>query len=131
MRRSPPGSTRSGPQPAAPREHGPLMKSLTISATAKSPGKRGVRHSNQSASHVGRLASSPLTPPIWNETELTDAILTVCDEIPDTRMVACWRALEHCRRSTPHGTPESLLAAVRDTLRRDLASHGSALSTAA
>ena len=59
-------------------------------------------------------------PTTWNETELTDAIVTVCDENPSAPMVACWRVLDHCRRSTPHGSPESLRAAMRVKLRSDL-----------
>ncbi len=73
----------------------------------------------------------PLKPSVWNETELNDAILTLCDEIPAARMAACWRAREHCRQSTPRGTLESLLSEMRVTLRRDVASHGSPLAVAA
>lgn len=69
--------------------------------------------------HRGVMES--VKPSEWNETELTNAILTLCDEFPIPRMVACWRAVEHCRQWTPRGTPESLLVAMRETLRRDLA----------
>jgi hypothetical protein len=73
----------------------------------------------------------PVSPSAWNETELDDAILTLCDEIPAARMVACWRALEHCRQWTPRGTPASLLAAMRVTLRHDMALHEGTFAAAA
>lgn len=60
----------------------------------------------------------------WTETELDESILTLCDEFPDARLVAFARAVEHCRRTIPRGTPDSLVAAMRDTLRGDAESQG-------
>jgi hypothetical protein len=72
----------------------------------------------------------PVARSEWNDAELNTAILTLCDEIPGARMVSCWRALDHCRRSTPRGTPESLLAEMRETLRRDIETQQSVLAGA-
>jgi hypothetical protein len=69
--------------------------------------------------------------PEWTDTELDESILILCDEFPDARMSACSRALEHCRRSTPHGTRGSLLAAMRDTLRLDMESQQDGFRAAA
>jgi hypothetical protein len=63
----------------------------------------------------------PGLPSAWNDAELNEAILTLCDEIPDARMLACWRALQHCR-TIPRGTAESLLVAMRESLRRQIGS---------
>jgi hypothetical protein len=62
----------------------------------------------------------------WTDAELDESILKLCNEFPDARMIACSRALEHCRRTTPRGTPESLLTAMRDTLRLDVESRRAA-----
>ena len=67
----------------------------------------------------------------WTEVELDDSILTLCVEFPDAKMAACSRALEHCRRSTPPGTADSLLSAMRDTLRRDADAGAVAFASAA
>jgi hypothetical protein len=55
----------------------------------------------------------------WSATELDDAILALCDDVPRPRMVACWHALEHCRRNTSRGTATSLLTEMRLALRMD------------
>jgi hypothetical protein len=68
----------------------------------------------ESAVDAGRLPE-----PGWTDAELDSAILVLCNEIPPVRMVACWRALEHCRRYTPRGTTASLLADMRLALRVD------------
>ena len=78
-----------------------------------------------------RLEAEMGNPTVWNETELTDAIETVCDEMPSAPMVACWRVLDHCRRSTPHGSPESLRTAMRVKLRSDLAPSARVVGAAA
>jgi hypothetical protein len=53
---------------------------------------------------------------VWTDKELDESILKLCDEFPDARMAACSRALEHCRRTVPFGTSESLLTAMRGSL---------------
>lgn len=54
----------------------------------------------------------------WTTPELDEAILELLDgEFPNTRMLACARALEYCRRTTPRGTTDSLLVAMRSSLR--------------
>ena len=58
--------------------------------------------------------------PAWTDEELDDSILRLCSEFPDARMAALSRALEQCRRTVPHGTRESLLAAMRGVLRDDV-----------
>jgi hypothetical protein len=60
-----------------------------------------------------------LSSPVWTEAELDESILTLCDEFPDARMATCSRAVEHCRQSTPRGTPEMLLTAMRGALQRE------------
>lgn len=85
-------------------------------------------------SHVVQGSAACLdtvSTPAWSETELTDAIVTVCDESHFAPMLACWRALEHCRRFTPRGTPESLRSAMRTKLRDSMASPAGALRAAA
>jgi hypothetical protein len=59
----------------------------------------------------------------WTDTELDDSILKLCDEFPYSRMAACSRALEHCRRNTPRGTRESLLTAMREKLVLETGAH--------
>jgi hypothetical protein len=54
--------------------------------------------------------------PGWTDAELDESILKLCDEFPDSPMVACSRAIEYCRRMTPRGTPEQLLTAMRGAL---------------
>lgn len=61
------------------------------------------------------------TPLVWTDAELDESILKLCDEFPDSRMVACARAMEHCRRSTPRGTPAELLTAMRGVLQLETA----------
>lgn len=56
----------------------------------------------------------------WTNAELDESILKLCDEFPAAQMAECSRALEHCRRFTPHGPPESLLPAMREILRQDM-----------
>jgi hypothetical protein len=58
----------------------------------------------------------------WTDTELDDAIVKLCEEFPDARMSDLSRTLEHCRRTTPRGSPESLLAAMRAALRQGVPS---------
>lgn len=60
----------------------------------------------------------PFLKSTWTDTELEESILKLCEEFPDARMADCSRALEYCRRAIPHGTPESLLIAMREKLRR-------------
>jgi hypothetical protein len=55
----------------------------------------------------------------WSDEELDACILTLCAEFPDARMTACSRALEHCRSTTPYGTIDSLVSAMRHQLRGD------------
>src|SRR6476646_2688331 len=55
----------------------------------------------------------------WTDAELDDSILRLALEFPDERLAVYSRTLEHCRRTTPYGTRESLLTAMRDTLRLD------------
>ena len=55
----------------------------------------------------------------WTDVELDESILKLCDEFPDARMAAFSRALEHCRHTTPRAGPDSLLNAMRDSLRMD------------
>lgn len=62
-----------------------------------------------------------LSSPVWTEVELDESILTLCDEFPEVRMAECSRAVEHCRRSTPRGTPEMLLTAMRGALQHEQA----------
>jgi hypothetical protein len=62
----------------------------------------------------------------WTDTELDESILILCDEFPRAGMAACSRALEYCRRSIPRGTFQSLLAAMRATLRLDMESRRAA-----
>jgi hypothetical protein len=78
-----------------------------------------------------RLEAGPLNPSAWNEAELTDAIVSVCDEMPSAPMLACWRTLEHCRQSIPRGSPESLRAAMREKLRGVMGSPANVLVSAA
>lgn len=59
---------------------------------------------------------------VWTDAELDESILKLCDEFPTARMADCSRALEHCRRLTPHGEPESLLTAMRASLRQRMES---------
>lgn len=59
--------------------------------------------------------------PAWSDAELDESILILCDEFPDARMAACSRAVEHCRRTTPRGTPDTLLTAMRTALQRERA----------
>jgi hypothetical protein len=59
----------------------------------------------------------------WTDLELNTAILALCDEIPPARMAACSRALEHCRRHTPRGTPAFLLSEMRHALQLDMDSN--------
>ena len=61
------------------------------------------------------------SPPDWTEAELDKCVLKLCDEFPDSRMVACARAVEYCRRMTPRGTPETLLTAMRGVLQQEAA----------
>jgi hypothetical protein len=75
--------------------------------------------------------AAPVAWSAWTERELDESILRLCDEFPDVRMAACSRALEHCRRSTPRGTRESLLTAMRDTLRLEMQSPRDVHCTAA
>lgn len=56
----------------------------------------------------------------WTNAELEQSILTLCDEIPDATMAVYSRALEYCRRVTPHGTAASLLVAMRHELRQEV-----------
>jgi len=58
----------------------------------------------------------------WTDAELDDSILRLALEFPDERLAVYSRTLEHCRRTTPYGTRESLLTAMRDALRLDAAS---------
>jgi hypothetical protein len=62
-----------------------------------------------------------LPSPTWTDAELDECILKLCDEFPDSRMAACSRALEFCRRATPHGPPEALLMAMRSVLQEEAA----------
>lgn len=62
-----------------------------------------------------------LSSPVWTEAELDESILTLCDEFPEARMAACALAVEHCRRSTPRGTPEMLRTAMRGALQHERA----------
>ena len=55
----------------------------------------------------------------WTPAELDTAILALCDELPQPRMVACWRALEHCRLHTRRGTAAYLVAEMRHVLRTE------------
>jgi hypothetical protein len=104
------------------------MKPLLFSAMANRPTEAASGASE--TSQATWVEAGRGSPSAWNETELTEAILTVCDETPAARMVACWRTLEHCRRWTPHGTPESLVAAMRETLHRDIGSSETAHAVA-
>ncbi|HVS52373.1 MAG TPA: hypothetical protein VHD62_08460 [Opitutaceae bacterium] len=86
------------------------------------------------AAMEARVASGeapPVATSSWTEAELDESILTLCDELPSARMAACSRAVEHCRRWTPRGTPESLLGAMREVLRRDMESQRNLLRPAA
>lgn len=67
----------------------------------------------------------------WTDTELDESILKLCDEFPNARMIDCSRALEHCWRVIPHETSASLLAAMRDALRRNLESQRPVYAAAA
>lgn len=60
-----------------------------------------------------------LSSAIWTDSELDESILTLCDEFPAARMAACARAVEYCRRRTPHGSPEMLLVAMRGALQHE------------
>ena len=55
--------------------------------------------------------------PAWTDLELDESILQLCDEFPDLTMAACARALEYCRQTTPRGSPETLLTAMREALQ--------------
>jgi hypothetical protein len=70
--------------------------------------------------------SAPNQDSAWTDGELDEAILGLCDEFPRAGMAACSRALEHCRKSTPRGTSQSLVAAMRGHLRRDVESRRAA-----
>lgn len=72
-----------------------------------------------------------LQPSAWTDAELNESILKLCDEFPMARMADCSRALEHCRRLTPPGTRESLLIAMRETLRRGIETSRGVYATAA
>lgn len=69
--------------------------------------------------------------PVWTAEELDESILTLCDEFPEARMTACSRAVEFCRQSTPRGTSEMLLAAMRGALQREQALSSPRYRTAA
>jgi hypothetical protein len=107
------------------------MESLIISDSANCAIDDATEYSADEASHAARPGGGPLNASAWNEAELTDAILVVCDEIPYAPMAACWRALEHSRHSTPRGTQQSLIAAMGATLRHDMRTHGTGFAAAA
>jgi hypothetical protein len=86
-----------------------LMKTYMISSGS-------IRPAGEETSAVMPLDPGPVSPSAWSDAELTEAIVTVCDESQFAPMLACWRALDHCRRLTPRGTTESLRAAMRARL---------------
>lgn len=59
--------------------------------------------------------------PAWTDAELDECVLKLCDEFPDSRMIACSRAVEYCRRKTPRGSAETLLSAMRGVLQQEAA----------
>jgi hypothetical protein len=99
------------------QEHGRVERVFRRSAIR--PDGAAARHYSLGPPHSG-----------WTDTELTDAALLLCDELPATRMLACWRAVEYCRRTTPRGTPESLLDGMRTALREKLEINRSYLAAA-
>jgi hypothetical protein len=94
-----------------------------MSAELQSTEERNAR----SSAHRDQLPADAVlvqdAAPDWTDAELDTAILVLCDENPPVRMVTCWRALEHCRRHTPRGTPASLLVEMRHVLRLDMQTH--------
>jgi hypothetical protein len=111
----------------------PLAAMAADSSVPRSP-FREMLHDRMLASVPVSAAGDDSAPQLefaWTDTELDDSIVTVCDEFPDALMAACSRALEHCRQSTPRGTPASLLTAMRDRLRLDVESGRRVLPAAA
>lgn len=70
-------------------------------------------------------------PQAWTDAELDESILKLCEEFPDARMIACARAIEYCRRTTPRGTPQTLHSAMRGELQREAAIQAAGYASAA
>jgi hypothetical protein len=83
----------------------------------------GVANMDTSTAAISAAARLHAIAPDWTDAELNTAIVALCDEMPPARMAACSRALEHCRRHTPRGTPAFLLSEMRRVLRLDMESN--------
>lgn len=70
-----------------------------------------------------------LSSPTWTDAELDECVLALCDEFPDSRMIACSRALESCRQMTRRGTTETLRTTMRGILLREAALHSTPSAT--